>query len=71
MAQLFYSTVIGQGENKSFIQSGTGENYCGAWAERESERKGERVRCNVLLKWGFGVSHKFDHWLNFSDLRDD
>jgi hypothetical protein len=38
--------------------------------ERTRER-GERVRCSVLIKWGFGVSHKFDHWLNFSDLRDE
>ncbi len=56
MAQLFYSTVIGQGENKSFIQSETGENYCRAWAgerERENERKGRKSEMQCVAKMGF------------------
>jgi hypothetical protein len=56
MVKFFYSTVIGQGENKSFIQSETGENYCGAWAgerERESERKGRKSEMQCVDKMGF------------------
>ncbi len=32
--------------------------------------KGESVRDGVLQRQGFGVDHKFDRWLNFSELRD-
>jgi hypothetical protein len=44
--------------------------------EREGEKerareRGERVRDSVLLKRGFGVTHKFYRWLNFLELRDN
>jgi hypothetical protein len=32
--------------------------------------KGYSVRDGVLQRQGFGFDHKFDRWLNFSELRD-
>ncbi len=39
----------------------------GSERTREKRRKSER-QCVVKNK--FGVSHRFDHWSNFSGLRD-
>jgi hypothetical protein len=45
------------------------ENIAGHEREREEER--ERVRDNVWLRKGFGISQKFYCWTNFKDLRDN
>jgi hypothetical protein len=48
------------------------ETIAGQEREGEKERareRGERVKDSVLLKRGFGVTHKFNHWSKFLELR--